>query len=108
MIADVLRDRIQRFRSGGINGPKPSGFLVSISETGSVMLIVHDLGLSENAEVSIQVGNGFIRILHRDAIVLQAADEDEDTKDAILNAESLFVLEMGETEPLRIHPASIG
>lgn len=99
-----IKNRIERMRSGGLDGPSPTGFLLSTSASGGVMLVVHDLGLVSNDQLVILLGDGFVRLKH-DGIVLLQTTDDGTARKAIEAAASLAVLETNGREPLRLHQA---
>lgn len=107
MKSDSIRDRIERMRSGGIDGPAPTGFIISEGVGGDVMLITHDLSLHTDDEVSIQLGDDFVRLISRGVVVLQTRDTDAETRETLKLASRLSVLEMNGSTPLRIHPARL-
>jgi len=104
---DQIKNRIERMRSGGLDGPAPTGFLVSEGSGGDVMLITHDLRLHNDDEVSIQLGEDFVRLISRGVVVLQARDTDPETREMLKVATRLSVLEMEGSTPLRMHPARL-
>jgi hypothetical protein len=104
---EILKDRIRRMRSGGLDGPSPSGFLLSIADNGNVMIVTHDLGIAEGSDVAVSVGDGFVRLSIVGKIMLQATDTDPDTRVALVEAPSIVVLEMEGSVPVRLHPAHL-
>jgi len=105
----TIKDRIDRMRSGGISGPSPTGFLLSVSEGGNALLIVHDLGLPEDGVVLTVVADGTsVRLSHGGRTVLQAPDTSPNLIPALVNAPRIEVLETDDGEPLRLHRARLG
>jgi len=109
MTMSTIRDRIDRMRSGGVNGPSPTGFLLSVSEAGNVLLVVHDLGLPDDGVALTVVADGTnVRLSHGGRIVLQTPDTSPNLIPALVNAPRIEVLETDGGEPLRLHPARLG
>jgi len=109
MTVSTIKDRIERMRSGGVNGPSPTGFLLSVSEGGNALLIVHDLGLPDDGTVLTVAADGkSVRLTHGGRTVLQAPDTSPNLIPALVNAPRIEVLEMDDGEPLRLHPARLG
>jgi hypothetical protein len=107
MSAEALKDRIERMRSGGLDGPSPTGFLMSVSESGSVMIVTHDLGLADGAEISVSTGEGYVRLFCNGHVILQTIDTETDTRETLNAANKLTVLEMNGPSPLRLHSARL-
>lgn len=108
MSSSRIRDRIDRMRSGGVDGPSPTGFLLSVAKaSGNAMLIVHDLGLPEGGTLSVIADGKTVRLSHEGRIILQTADTTSDTLGALLRAPLIEVLETTDGKPLRLHDARL-
>lgn len=105
---DIIGKRIERHRSGGVDGPDPTGFLLSVSEAGNALLIVHDLGLPEGEPISVVADGGSIRLFQGERAVLQTRDEGNIARSALASAGKIQVLETSEERgPLRLHEARL-
>jgi len=105
----AIKDRIVRMRSGGIDGPSPTGLLLSVaSGSGNAMLVVHDLGLSVGEPVTVIADGKTVRLSHGGRIVLQTPDTTESLLPSLIRAPLIEVLETEGGEPLRLHAAKLG
>jgi len=103
----VLQDRIARKLTGGLDGPSPTGFILSISEAGNAMLIVHDLALLVGPTVLIEVANQYVRLAQNDRVVLQTQNTSRDLASTLGRATSIKVLETKDGKPLHLHEARL-
>lgn len=104
---ESIRARIDRIRRTEGVDPPPTGFLLSVAPSGNVMIVIGDLGLPEDAPLTISAEGACVRILHGGTVVLRVDDASARALAALRAAPRIDVLETDSDAPLRIHEASL-